>query len=252
VFSLVADLLDLLLPTSCAGCARDGPTLCEACARQLAPSLCQALLAAADAPECWAGGAYGGPLREVILEYKERRRHELAGPLGELLAEVVRAAVSAAVVKPAAAGGRDWAAAGALGGSGAVGWDAVCLVPVPSASSAVRSRGGDHVRRLAARASHRLRSSGVPSRVEPVLAVRGRRVDSVGLSAAARRANVAGTIAVRRRIRGPGAGSGALVVLVDDLVTTGATLAEAARVLSIAGSPPLAAAVLAATPRKGG
>jgi predicted amidophosphoribosyltransferase len=104
------------------------------------------------------------------------------------------------------------------------------------------------MRRLAEVAAGAIRAGGAPSAVVPALVVRGRRGDSVGLGAAARAANVSGTLAVRRRavqrLRG------ALIVLVDDLVTTGATLGEAARVLDAAGVPASAAAVLAATERR--
>jgi predicted amidophosphoribosyltransferase len=68
--------------------------------------------------------------------------------------------------------------------------------------------------------------------------------DSAGLDAVQRRANLAG----RYRAR-PGA-PGARVVLVDDVVTSGATLTEAARALRAAGQQRVLAAVVAATPRQ--
>jgi predicted amidophosphoribosyltransferase len=75
--------------------------------------------------------------------------------------------------------------------------------------------------------------------------VGGRRVrDSAGLDAAQRRTNLAG----RYRAR-PGA-PGARLVLVDDVVTSGATLTEAARALRAAGEHLVLAAVVAATPRQ--
>jgi len=75
--------------------------------------------------------------------------------------------------------------------------------------------------------------------------------DSAGLSVAERRANLAGTF-----LRRPGAvpSPGALLVLVDDVLTSGATLTEAAAALTTTrpdGGAPLLAAVVAATPRTG-
>jgi predicted amidophosphoribosyltransferase len=74
--------------------------------------------------------------------------------------------------------------------------------------------------------------------------------DSAGLSAAERRANLAGTFALRQPAQPAPAG---LLVLVDDVVTCGATLTEAASVLARARSvhaAPVLAAVVAATPRR--
>jgi predicted amidophosphoribosyltransferase len=60
--------------------------------------------------------------------------------------------------------------------------------------------------------------------------------DSVGLSAGARQVNIAGRVRVRRPVSGE-------VVLIDDIVTTGATACESVRVLQTAGAR--VAAVLA-------
>ncbi len=170
-------------------------------------------------PRCAAAGDYAGALRGAILAYKERRHRVWGRVLGRLLADAV---------------------AEVAGGTGPV-----RLVPVPSSGAAVRARGIDHVRTLAGHAADQLRRSGRVAEVCPVLAVARRTGDSVGLSAAERSANVAGAF----RAAGRPAGS-ATLVLVDDVVTTGATLGEAARTLAGAGLP-AAAAVVAATPRRG-
>jgi predicted amidophosphoribosyltransferase len=84
--------------------------------------------------------------------------------------------------------------------------------------------------------------------VVPALAVRRSVRDQAGLDRAARSANLAGSVRLRRsavgRLRGRA------VVLVDDVVTTGATLAEAARVLRASGLDVVGAAVVAATARE--
>jgi predicted amidophosphoribosyltransferase len=116
-----------------------------------------------------------------------------------------------------------------------LGCSTAVLVPVPSSSAARRSRGGDHVRRLIGRTSAR-----------PVLRLVRTVQDSAGLDTAARAANLAGAMraAPPRRIR--------VAVLVDDIVTTGTTLREAAGALRAAGWTVAGAAVVAATPKRTG
>jgi predicted amidophosphoribosyltransferase len=218
-------LLDLLCPTRCSACRAPGPLVCDACTLALSapavphvPSPCPAGM-----PPTWVVAAYGGTVRALLLEFKERGAIGLAGPLG------------AALARPAAA-----AAAQHSG--------PVLIVPVPSAAAAVRRRGDDVVRLLATQAARRLRAEGRPTKVAGVLTQRRRIADSAGLTAQARAANLAGALAVRpsaaRLIRG------AAVVVVDDLVTTGATFAAAADVLTRGGARVLGSAAVAATQRR--
>jgi len=252
---LLDDLLDLFLPASCVACGVWGAMLCARCALALAGPAFPVVPPPSGAPPCWAGGRYDGPLRAAILAYKERGRHSLIDPLGALLATAVTAAcasrVSAVVLPGAPAGLPPGSSADVRAGVPAGSAGQIWLVPVPSTASAVRARGGDHLRALALSAARALRGRGQPARVVPMLVARGRRLDSVGLDAAARRANVAGGFRLGRRFAAPPrAPSGDLLVLVDDLVTTGATLAEAARTLAAGGWPVRRAAVLAATVRR--
>ena len=115
----------------------------------------------------------------------------------------------------------------------------VVLVPVPSLRSAVRARGYDHGRRLAAATARRL---GLGWR--PLLTRTGPGGDQRVLSRGDRRRNVAGSMRARS-LAGP-------VVVCDDVVTTGSSLAEAVRALRAAGNEVLGAAVVgdADRPRK--
>ncbi|WP_124441777.1 ComF family protein [Streptomyces sp. NL15-2K] len=109
---------------------------------------------------------------------------------------------------------------------------AVLLVPVPSSRGAVRTRGHDPARRLAFAAAGELRRAGTPARVVAVLRQRRAVADQSGLNSRQRLANLAGALVVA-----PGGGrllSGGRVVLVDDLMTTGASLTEAARAVRAA------------------
>lgn len=224
-------LADLLLPRTCAGCGMPGAVLCPSCAALLARPRSATPRRFPDGfPPTAAAGAYAGPVRPALIAFKERGRAELAVPLGAALALAVAAVVTAAALPDPT--------------------PPVLLVPVPSTPSAVRARGRDHVRELTRRAEVELRSVGLDARATRLLRRRGRGRDSAGLSVAARRANLVGSFAVDPR---PGAVlRGSLVVVVDDVVTSGATLTEAAGALAgvVESSAPVLAAVVAATPKR--
>jgi len=124
----------------------------------------------------------------------------------------------------------------------------VVLVPVPSAASAVRSRGFDSTGALARRVARTVRRDRLATSVtvRRVLAqTRGVR-DQIGLDAGQRSDNLRGRLRVVRPWS-----AGAWAVLVDDVVTSGASLTEASRALHEAGIPVLGAATVAATVRFG-
>jgi predicted amidophosphoribosyltransferase len=228
---LLTALADLLLPRTCAGCGLPGAVLCGRCAALLTvPHLAQPRRFPAGFPPTVAAGAYAGPVRPAVNAFKERGRAELARPLGAALALAV-AGVLAGLAQEQAP---------------------VRLVPVPSGPAALRARGRDHVRELTGWAVAELRAAGVPAAEARLLRRSGRARDSAGLSAAQRRANLAGTF-VLRAPGGRALAAGEVLVVVDDVVTSGATLTEAAAVLAPAAArsrAPVLAAVVAATPRR--
>ncbi|MFI7314856.1 ComF family protein [Streptomyces hygroscopicus] len=129
-------------------------------------------------------------------------------------------------------------------GAGARSCGPLLLVPVPSARRAVGARGHDPARRIALAAAGVLRGGGCPAKVPAVLRQRRRVTDQSGLDARQRLANVTGALGAvpgsgRLLVAGP-------VVLVDDVMTTGASLAEAARAVRAAGGLVIGAAVVAA------
>ncbi|GAA4681004.1 hypothetical protein Prum_051670 [Phytohabitans rumicis] len=226
----MAGLVDLVLPAACAGCEAERVPLrygvCAECAAELEdlrPGPTSPTPVPAGLPPCTALGPYDGVLREVLLAYKERGRHGLAVPLGALLADVIASA----------AGGDP------LG---------VLLIPVPTTARAARARHGDHMGRLARRAADRLRRAGWPTAVaRPLRALP--KPDSAELDAAGRAAAAesafrlrAGRAAALRR-----AAAGRRVVVLDDIVTTGVTLAAVARCLAAIDIPVDGASVIAAT-----
>jgi predicted amidophosphoribosyltransferase len=118
----------------------------------------------------------------------------------------------------------------------------VVVVEVAPSPGSVRARDGDHVLELALTAARHVRACGVDVRVVRSLVGVRRRRDQVGLGRADRAANLAGSM---RAVAGLDRRD--VVVLVDDLVTTGATLQEATRALRTVGVEPVGAAVVAAT-----
>lgn len=201
---MFAEVLDLALPRECGGCGRPGDRWCEACA--------VALEVRADgpyvvAPRVDAGvpvfslGRYAGPRRQAIVALKEHGRRDLVAPLARALALGIHRLTR-------------WGVVGSP----------LTVVPAPTRRLAARRRGGDPVTRIASAAT----AARPDLRVVAALRTAGAAHDSVGLSITDRERNIAGRV----RLRSTPAGE---VLLVDDVVTTGATAREAVRTLRAGG-----------------
>ncbi|MET9493170.1 ComF family protein [Streptomyces sp. NPDC006552] len=237
------DLSDLVLPAQCAGCGRSRTSLCARCAAALrgaAPGRVRPRPEPAGLPVVHAAAPYRDAVRAVLLAHKERGALGLAEPLGAALAGAVREGLSGAgrtgLAEAAQAAPPGTGRGGGPSGAEARGGGVVALVPVPSAARAVRARGHDPMRRIAYAAAAELRRGGVPARVLAVLRQRRAVADQAGLDARQRLANVTGALE-------PVGGSERLlaevgrIVLVDDLMTTGASLAEAGRAVRALPGP---------------
>jgi predicted amidophosphoribosyltransferase len=197
-------MLDLLFPVECGGCGLPSTRWCEACARTLQVGKDQPHLVAPRVdPEVpvFSLGRYAGVRRRVLVEVKEHGRRDLIAPLGRALA---------------------------MGMHRLLEWRMIMLpltvIPGPTRASAARRRGGDPVFRIvrAATRDHPELSARMALRTSAFVR------DSVGLNSASRERNIAGRVRMTRPV-------GGAVLLVDDIVTTGATARESVRTLTREG-----------------
>jgi ComF family protein len=221
----IAAAADLLLGAGCHSCGQPWWGICPHCRRQVAsrrPFFTTPIPSPDGFPVTVTSSTYDPILRGLISAHKERQALALTSFLGDRLALSVHGLLAREPY--------------------AVRTSNIVLVPIPSAASTVRRRGFDATASMARLAARRLRGRYLVT-VRSAL-TQGRRVaDQVGLGAAARQQNLAGAFRLRRPI------STGAAVLVDDLVTTGSSLTEAARVLREAGITVLGAATVAATAR---
>ncbi|WP_425308679.1 phosphoribosyltransferase family protein [Ammonicoccus fulvus] len=226
----MSDLLDhaadLLLGSRCPGCHQPGRSLCAACRQRLAGGRVRFVErdpSPVGFPLTVCAGDYTGVMPALLSGFKDERLLDLATPLA--------ARLGASVMHLLAALGR-------------VG-SAYALVPVTSSPAAIRERGLDHTHLLATRAARLVRREvGLALPVRRLVQPPRRAVDQVGLDAVARLRNR------RNHYAAVPAPRGEIPILVDDVTTTGSTLAAAARALADSGSPALGAVVVAATVRR--
>ena len=210
--NLLSSFLDLLFPPKCPFCGKilDAPGICPACASALpwVPDG-ETVRELPGGVRCAAPLWYGGLAREGLLRFKFQGRSAAARPLGELIAQC---------------------AAEHFSGE----FDTVAWVPV--SRKRLRQRGYDQAE-LLARSACRLWG------VQPEKLLEKQRDNPAqsGLeSAAARRENVAGVYQARNA-------AGKRVLLIDDICTTGSTLAACAQALTEAGAERVVCAAVART-----
>ena len=221
--------LNLVWPVSCAGCGQPDIPVCPRCRAAVAgPAFSVPVVGWPVGFEAWAACGYRGTAARMLIAWKERGRVDLSEPLGAGLGAAI-GACRAARGDP----GSQW-----------------LLVPVPTTRAGRRRRGGDLMADLTHRAVSVCRSDWAGPPPQPIQALQhARRVQDQGaLGASGRRANLRGALEVR-----PAAAKlvgGRNCVVVDDVVTTGTTAAEAARALTSVGARVVGACFLSVTLRQ--
>ncbi|MDI3212552.1 phosphoribosyltransferase family protein [Arthrobacter sp. AL12] len=233
-----AEVLALAAPVDCVCCGAEDLALCGGCERQVRLLMRRPFRAEAQAPALMdvdgsallavvAAGAYRAELAQAVLSFKSHGQGQLAEVLSQGLARAIRAAAGDA--------------------------QGLLLVPVPTSSGAYRNRGFSPVHVLLGR-MRRIRApgSGPPARFTAAHALRktggarGTTGGQKGLGRGDRTQRVRGSMRVRRGLFAPKV-NGRPCIIVDDVLTTGSTVAEAARALRAAGAVVRGAVVVAAT-----
>jgi ComF family protein len=204
--AVLLPLVDLLAPPLCAACDAELRGRAVFCAACV-PSVIPALPFVADDVAAFA--LYGGAVAEALRRLKYGGRADLALPLGHLARRVARAASI----------------------------EADAVVPVPLHPSRLAERGYNQAALLAVEVARELDAALWPRALRRIRHT----AQQARLDRAARRDNVAGAFAART----PRAIAGRRLLLVDDVCTTGATLAACAEALHAAGAAEVVSLVVA-------
>ncbi len=215
------DVTDLVLGRCCLGCEAMGPTLCPACLSSLRGRPA-AVAAGARMPMIVSTTRYEGLGRAVVIDYKEHGNRSLAAPLGILLADAVHAVMRSA------------------------GLGTAVLVPVPGHRRS--TRGFDALGAIAQRAAESLGGQGVRAPVRRLLRPAADYGPMKRHGRQDRFAAVSGAFRPARRWWPDVGPPGGPIIVVDDVVTSGATATECVRALVAIGLPVVGVATVAATP----
>jgi predicted amidophosphoribosyltransferase len=214
ILAAAREALSVLVPVSCVGCERADVAVCEECEGRMTGEAMRREIGSGFA--VWAGTEYTDVARRAILALKNEHRTDAAAALARVLVPAIHASLSELSRRPGAP-------------------RHVALAAPPSSLSAYRRRGYRPVDLVVAKAGLRL---------EHPLAWRRMPADQIGLTIDERRRNLNESLRARKGV------DGRSFLLLDDVVTTGATLLESRRALTSAGASVVGAAVVAATRRR--
>ena len=208
VRAALLDAVAVVLPVACSGCGAPDRAVCGRCSANLMGPLLHRSLGDLDVV---SAAAYGGAVAAVVVAFKDGGRTDAAAALGRALRWAVHGTLQIPASPP----------------------PHIELAPVPSSRAAYRRRGYRPVELI-------LRAGRLP--FSPVLTVARRVRDQASLSAEQRKENLSGSLAAKADL------GGRTFILIDDVLTTGATLHEAKRAIEHAGGRVLGAATIASTP----
>lgn len=220
--SLLLTALSTIAPAKCVICRREGVSLCAVCASNLVTALpdrcwrCQKLtLGSKTCSTCrrttplnyvWVVGEYNNGLKSVVQAFKFERRRDLARPLAELC----KARLPQLSSQP-------------------------IITHVPTATGRRRQRGYDQAELLALELARQTGWSHIP------LLRRQTQARQLGAKRMTRLAQLDNSFRTVRREYV----TGQMILLIDDVTTTGATLTACAKELRLAGAKSISAVVLA-------
>ncbi len=196
---IFSDLKYLLFPTRCFGCRELGYSICSQCRKQWNPHLYQSRISGLAV---YSAIPYSPIAKNILLAAKEQNVKSAD--------QLVRSAVKVAIYELFQRHSN------------------CALVPIPSGVSSNRRRGRDFVNEMAISVA---KDFGVA--VLPLLEHQRNIRDQSRLDIASRRQNLAMAFSIKPQFRGNYSGEN--VVILDDLVTTGATISEANRALTRGG-----------------
>jgi ComF family protein len=218
--SLLETAIGWVAPPTCLACGLEGRVVCEACQAaeitSFGPKCFACNRLSPEAKTCvscrrrfplqgvWIATEYEGLAKELILKFKFNHQRRAAGAIAEMMTDVLTEFNN----------DQNLTAKHFL------------IVPVPTASSRVRQRGFDHTGLLAQELKKKLHLESASA-----LSRRGQ-LKQVGASRRIRSRQAEGSYVVR----GNSNIKGRNILLIDDVVTTGATIGEAARVLRRGGA----------------
>ena len=206
-------LSEILFPARCFGCRALGPTICSKCRVLWSPHLYRSTL---DSMHVYSAVLYSPVAKRIILSAKENG----VKAADELIIHALTHSLHLLL--------RDF--------------EIGILVPAPSRKSSNRKRGRDFLSEI----THSIAESEALESMDLLIHTRKVR-DQSGLSAHDRNENIYQALAIDRN-KLPSLGVDTDVILVDDLLTTGATLLEARRALKVRGIRVIAAITACLSP----
>jgi ComF family protein len=205
-------LWQLLAPSRCAACddslddAEPEGLLCAACLTLCEPCPASSLPLVPGAPSCLSRFAYGGPIQTALLRLKWQGRDDLAGPLGRLLRPLVATMLRSC--------------------------EADFLVPIPLHPQRLRQRGYNQALLLA--------RSALPAKPSSLRLHGGLLKATRATTAAHHQRRNERLLRVESRFAVPAKAKALVasrrIILIDDVITTGATVTACAKALRQAGA----------------
>lgn len=211
---------DLLMPRGCAGCDAPDQVLCSGCTSYFyQPETFQ--VRGYEMDSGYACGKYSGAVRRAILQWKDHDDLEVTSCFDAAMRQLVEAVFRQIDLKKV---------------------EQILVVPAPSSSASIHRRGRIHLQPLAQGIAEQLQKMGYSARAKQLLSMRAVTKKAVQIhGAVARSQRIKNHVQVSRQMED----LGCIVILVDDIVTTGSTASQCALVLRQSGFVPLTVLTLA-------